>query len=238
MRVLPRRPWQWAAAALAVLVVLAVGGPFVYIHFIEGPAPAPLSLKPSTSASAGQSTGAQQTASTPVTGTWQVARGSQAGYRVREVLMGQNNIAVGRTRSVSGSLTITGTSVTAGRFSVPMATIHSDESQRDVQFDGRIMDVSAYPSGTFTLTKPIKLAPVPAIDAVQTYQATGNLTLHGHTRAVTFPLSAERTAAGIEVSGSIPVTFADWGIGNPSFGSFVTTQNHGILEFLLKLSRS
>ena len=61
--------------------------------------------------------------------------------------------------------------------------------------------------------------------------------LHGHTRPVTFALQAERTAAGIEVSGSIPIVFADWDIANPSFG-FVTTQNHGLLEFLIKFSRS
>jgi hypothetical protein len=40
------------------------------------------------------------------------------------------------------------------------------------------------------------------------------------------------------VSGSIPVLFADWGIPNPSFAGLVTTQNHGLLEFLLKLGRS
>ena len=43
-------------------------------------------------------------------------------------------------------------------FSVPMDTIHSDKSQRDAQFDGRIMDVAQYPTGTFTLTSPIDLA--------------------------------------------------------------------------------
>jgi hypothetical protein len=36
----------------------------------------------------------------------------------------------------------------------------------------------------------------------------------------------------------MPVTFADYGIGNPSFGSFVTTENHGVLEFLLSFSES
>jgi len=73
---------------------------------------------------------------------------------------------------------------------------------------------------------------------IRTYRATADLTLHGHTRKVTFPLSAERTAAGIEVSGSIPILFADWDIGNPSFAGFVTTQNHGLLEFLIEFSRS
>ncbi len=114
-----------------------------------------------------------------------------------------------------------------------MATIHSDSSERDAQFDGRIMDVVRYPDGTFALTEPIALAPLPAAGAIKAYSATGHLTLHGQTRPVTFPLKAERTANGIEVQGSIPVLFSKWGIPNPSFAGFVTTQNHGIMEFLL-----
>jgi hypothetical protein len=50
---------------------------------------------------------------------------------------------------------------------------------------------------------------------------------------VTFPVAAELTSGGIEVQGSIPVLFSTWGIPNPSFTGFVTTQNHGIMEFLL-----
>src|SRR4029077_18235351 len=106
--------------------------------------------------------------------------------------------------------------------------------ERDAQFNGRIMDTSAFPTGVLALSTPIKLAPVPAAGVVRGYHATGNLTLHGHTRPVTFTLQAERVGGEIEVSGSIPVLFADWGIANPSFAGFVTTQNHGELEFLVK----
>src|SRR5208282_6070034 len=106
-----------------------------------------------------------------------------------EVLLGQNNIAVGRSSAVTGHLTISGTTVKLGAFTVRMATIHSDQSERDVQFDGRIMDVAAYPTGVFTLTRPISLAPLPAVGVVKSYAATGNLTLHGHTRPVSFTLS-------------------------------------------------
>ena len=91
------------------------------------------------------------------------------------------------------------------------------------------MDVTTYPDGTFALTKPITLAPLPPTGTIRTYTATGHLTLHGQTRPVTFPLKAERTANGIEVQGSIPVLFSKWGIPNPSFTGFVTTQNHGIV---------
>jgi hypothetical protein len=51
-------------------------------------------------------------------------------------------------------------------------------------------------------------------------------------------VQAARVASQIKISGTIPVKFADYGIGNPGFGSFVTTDNHGVLEFLLDFSRS
>ena len=228
------RHWlRWIIGGVVFIVVLAVGGPYVFIHFIEGKAPAPLSLKSSTSAGPSSSGGGRATSAVPVAGTWTITGGSEVGYRVKEVLAGQSQTAVGRTKSVTGHLTISGTSVTAGTFTVQMSTIKSNESQRDVQFDGRIMDVASYPAGTFALTSPISLSPLPAEGAIKTYSATGNLTLHGRTRSVTFPLTAERTSTGIKISGSIPVTFANWDIPNPSFSGFVTTQNHGLLEFLL-----
>jgi polyisoprenoid-binding protein YceI len=221
----------------AAVVVLAVGGTFIYIHFIEGPAPAPLSLGRVTASPSATAAQASQ-AATALAGTWHVAAGSQAGYRVNEVLLGQKNTAVGRTSHIAGSLVIKGSAVTAASFRVPMATIHSDQSQRDVQFDGRIMDVASFPVGSFRLTSPISLVPVPAVMRLRNYIATGRLMLHGHSRQVTFSVQAARVGSEIKISGSIPVKFADYGIGNPSFGSFVATDNHGVLEFLLGFSRS
>jgi polyisoprenoid-binding protein YceI len=227
---------RWGLIAVASVVALAVAGTYLYIHVIEGPPAAPLtitSLRPSASRPASQPGPARS-----VTGTWRVAPRSVVGYRVKEVLIGQHAIAVGRSRHVSGNLTISGGTLTAARFSVPMATIRSDRPERDAQFDGRIMDVAVYPTGVFTLSSPVRLALLPAPGARKSYTIAGNLTLHGRTRPVTFTLTAERTSSQIEVSGSIPVLVARWGIPNPSFGSFVTTENHGVLEFLLVLSRA
>ena len=90
-----RGPWRWlrwVIAAVVVIIVLAVGGPFVFFHFIEGNGPAPLSLKasPAASASGTQSAGSQgasasQGGSGSVAGTWAVGSGSRVGYRVNEV---------------------------------------------------------------------------------------------------------------------------------------------------------
>jgi polyisoprenoid-binding protein YceI len=237
------RPRRWVRrllVAVAVLVVLAVAGPFIYIHFFNGSTPANLSLSPSgtPATTAGATQAASSAAAGPVTGTWTVGSGSTVEYRVNAVLLGQNATAVGQTHSVAGHLTIAGTAVTAAAFSVPMVTVHSDKSQRDAQFDGRIMDVAQYPTGTFTLTSPIDLAPLPASGVIRHYAAHGELMLHGTTRAVSFTLTAELTGGHIEVAGDIPVLFADYNIANPSFAGFVTTQDHGLLEFLLILDRA
>jgi polyisoprenoid-binding protein YceI len=240
----PRHWLRWIVGTVVVLAVLAAAGPFVYIHFFNGSTPAALSLSPTkTPASTAGSTPAADAAVGTVAGAWSVGSGSIVGYRVNEVLLGQNATAVGRTTSVTGHLTIQGMTVTAATFSVPMDTIHSDKSQRDAQFDGRIMDVAQYPTGTFTLTSPIDLGSLPATGVIKDYTAHGNLTLHGTTRAVTLTLTAERTVAGngqtqIRVAGHILVVFADWNIQNPSFAGFVTTQDHGLLEFLLVFDRA
>ena len=245
----PRHWLRWLIGGIVVLAALAAAGPFIYIHFFNA-APSALSLTPgnssspssgSTASSAGTAT-ANTAASGSVAGTWTVGSGSVVGYRVNEVLLGQHATAVSRTTSVTGHLTIAGTTATAASFSVPMDTIHSDKSQRDAQFDGRIMDVAQYPTGTFTLTSPIDLGSLPAPGVIKSYPAHGKLTLHGTTRAVTFTLTAERGTAKnggnqIEVAGDIPVLFSDYNIQNPSFAGFVTTQDHGLLEFLLILSR-
>jgi polyisoprenoid-binding protein YceI len=240
----PRHWLRWLIGAIVVLVVLGLGGPFLYIHFFNGSTPAALSLptagsSAATSAASSPGTATASTAASgSLAGTYSVGSGSAVGYRVNEVLLGQDTTAVGRTSSVTGHLTIAGTTATGASFSVPMDTVHSDKSQRDGQFDSRIMDVAKYPTGTFTLTSPIDLAPLPATGVIKSYTAHGKLTLHGTTRAVTFTLTAERKGAQIEVAGDIPVLFSDYGIQNPSLGGFVTTQDHGLLEFLLVFTKS
>src|SRR3984893_17451263 len=232
-----RRRWKrWALGSAATVVVLVVGGPFVYIHFIEGKAPAPLRLSTTstTTGAAGTTAGAGTSAGAAVAvdGRWKVTSASKVGYRIKETLFGQSNTAVGRTSAVTGTITITGTAVSAGNFSVDMTKVSSDRSQRDSQFQGRIMNTSTYPTATFALTQPIQLSTLPGDGVQVTNKASGNLTMHGTTKAVTFQLTSQRTGATIEVSGSIPITFADWNIANPSGGP-ATTEDHGTLEFLL-----
>jgi polyisoprenoid-binding protein YceI len=225
------RWWRWIFAGAVVVVVLAVGAPFVYIHFIEGPAPAKLGLT-STAAPGAPLTAAQ------FDGKWVVGKGSTAGYRVQEVLAGQNNTAVGRTSTVTGNLAIAGKNVSAATFVVDLRTVTSDQSQRDEQFNGRIMDTAQFPDATFKLTKPIALDRIPRTNETVSVKAIGTLTMHGQSKSVTATIQARDSGSTIAISGQIPVVFADWGIGNPSFGSFVKTEDNGLVEFLLQANRS
>ena len=223
----PRRWKRWLLVGGALLLVLVVGGPFVYFHFIEGPAPAPLHLSTVKPSGAGVN----------VDGTWTVSATSTAGYRVQEILFGQSNTAVGRTSAVTGRLTIAGTEVSGVTVVVDLTQVRSDSSQRDGQFQGRIMDTADHPTATFTLTSPITLPDVPPVGQPITVHGTGTLTLRSTTRPVTVTLSAQRTAAAIQVSGSIPIDFSDYGIPNPSFGP-ASTGDSGSIEFLLNYARA
>ena len=231
-----RRLAWWVGGGLVVVVLLAVGGPFVYIHFIEGPAPAKLSL-PTARDTTSTSAAAEGATTGSVAGTWNVGSGSIAGYRVQEVLVGQNATAVGRTSQIWGSLTIAGSTVTKGSFTVNMASVVSDQSQRNAKFAGPIMDVSRYPTATLTLSSPIALGQLPEDGVIGHYSATGVLDLHGVSKTVSFPVSAERLSNQIDVLADINIPFANWDIANPSVGGFVTTANNGTLEVLLHLTQ-
>src|SRR5204863_8473221 len=128
--------------------------------------------------------------------------GSQAGYRVKEVLFGQSAEAVGRTTNVDGALTIAGAKIEAADISVDLASVTSDRSQRDNQFRGRIMSVTRYPTATFKLTQPIDLGTLPADGATVTAPATGELTLHGTKKTVTTDVTAKRTGGTTQVNGT------------------------------------
>ena len=178
---------------------------------------------------AGTTTGASADGAT----TWSVVSdASTVGYRVNEVLFGVDTAAVGRTDQVTGSLQVDGTTLAAAEFTVDVASITSDESRRDGQFNGPIMSTSDFPTATFVLTAPVELGTEPAEGAEVTVDVTGDLTLRGVTNPVTFELTGKVTGGQIGVLGNIPVLFADYGIANPTRPG-ITTEDNGLLEFVI-----
>jgi polyisoprenoid-binding protein YceI len=240
-----RRGRTWIVAVPVAILLAVVVGPFVYIHFIQADPPAKLSVDDAvvpTTASTASSTSTSSSSATSgaaadgIDGAWKVTSGSTAGYRVKEVLFGQDTTAVGRTSNVTGTLQIRGSTVTATKVTVDMTSVTSDEDRRDNQFRGRIMATDQFPTSTFALTKPIDLGSLPASGEKRTFAATGDLTLRGVTRSVTVTLTAVRKDAGIVISTSIPVSFDDYSIPEASAGPATVTRN-GEIELLVVFVR-
>ena len=228
---LRHRRIRFLVAGLILVVGRGVAGPFIYIHFIAGP-PKPKLTLPKSKTTRPSSPGAAT-----LTGTWSATSGSKAGYRVQEESLGQDETAVGRTPDVSGALALEGTVLRSARFSVPLATVVSDQSERNAEFNGSIMDVARYPTATFDLTSPVSIGQLPPPDKIVTTAARGDLTMHGVTHSLSLRISTKQTGTSIWVLADATVVFADWHIRNPSIGGFVRTANQGTLEVLLHLVR-
>lgn len=226
MPVITRRRLLYALGGLAGLAVLVVGGTFLYVNVISGDAPEPLALE--TTAPGGSSEAG-------LDGTWVVADGSQAGYRVDEVLNGQDNTVVGRTGDVSGEFTVTDGVAESGTVEVDMTTVTTDSDARDSQFRGPIMVTEQYPTSTFELTEQVELGDVDD-SGPTTLTATGELTLRDVTVPVEAELDLQLSGETVEMAGTVPISFADFEIEPPNLG-FVRVEDSGVVEFLLTLEQ-
>ena len=219
-------------AALIVLALLVVAGPWVYINLIKDDAPDALTLQPAVTTTAGE----VQQPTNATDGEWAVVADSVVGYRVKEILFGQDTEGVGRTSAVTGSLVIANNEVTSAEFSVDMTSIKSDSSRRDRQVNDRILDTATYPTATFALNDPIALTPEALAGSDLTVNTTGTLTLRGVTNSVPVTLVARLVDNVIEVNGTIKIVFAEWQIPDPSISAIVV-EDRGLLEFLIRFSR-
>jgi hypothetical protein len=66
---------------------------------------------------------------------------------------------------------------------------------------------------------------------------SGTKTVRGVAKTVTVDLTAKRSGATIQVNGTVPVAFADYGIPSPSFGP-AGVEDHGEIEFLVTFTRA
>ena len=67
---------------------------------------------------------------------------------------------------------------------------------------------------------------------------TGDLTIHGVTKAVTIAGQARLNGDRIEIVAALTFPFSDFGMTPPSVGGFVQVQNDATLEILLSLAKA
>jgi polyisoprenoid-binding protein YceI len=243
------------AVAAILLAIVAAGAFGLWYVFLRPSGPAAVgdtslvvpSAAASPSAAVGASPGVDPSAaasSAPlnggVDGTWNVDTSlgsfsdfsdSFVGYRVQEQLANiGGNTAVGRTPDVSGSLAIAGTKVTAVTVEANLTTLKSDDNRRDGQLSRQGLETSTFPTATFTLTTPIDLGSVPADGVEIDVTASGQLTLHGQTKDVQIPLKAKLSGNTIVVTGSLDISFADYGISKPNSFAVLSIADTGTFE--------
>jgi len=221
-----RHWWRWALAGLLALVVILVVAVVAFVKL--QPSQPPLALP---AAAVAAPVGA-------LDGTWRVGTGSVAGFRIRESFLVIGNDVTGRTSDVTGTTVLTGTQVVRATFQVSLDAITVDGKTRQPQLV-QSLETAAYPVATVTLAQPVPLPAAFTSGATITRTAAATLTLHGTTRPVTVTLSARRDGSAIEVAGSLPVAFADYGIKGPrGYGIFGSLASNGTAEFLLVLARA
>src|ERR1700730_15234984 len=234
-------------AGVACVAALALAGGGAYIYFFSGLRSSPSALglsTPSGTAASGSPTAAP---SGSLAGSWTVTTGSIAGYRVKELFVGQTSKhdAVARTSTVSGSLTVsgdaTGYQVSSITITAALTNLHSvdsvagrDVSQRD-GFVARQMTLQQFPNATFTASS----ASVAAATSGQPVDVSlpGKLTIHGVTKNVTATAKAQLTGNKVEVAGSLAIDMTDYGVRPPSV-PFTTVDSQVTIEVQLFLTKS
>lgn len=246
----PRLPLVIAAG----VGVLAIGGFLVFQQFLAGDSVPALSLAPTmtpgASATVEPSVDAGGTSApidpTPagITGMWSVGDGSLVGYRVREQLGGVTALtdAVGRTSAVTGSLAIeadgAGVRVTTATFEADLTQLQSDDGRRDNRIRSMGVESDRFPTATFTLAAPVSVGAEALTGTTVDVSLTGDLTIHGVTKAVTIAGQARLNGNRIEIVAALTFPFSDFGMTPPSIAGFVQVQDDATLEVLLSLART
>lgn len=227
------RPRTLVIAGVVAAVALAAGG-YVVFAAQSSNAPPPVSLSPISPLPS------STTGSGGLDGAWTVVpKDSFVGYRVREKLfvLPAPSDAVGRTSSVTGTMVISGLSLTSATFSADLRSLTSDKQMRDARIHSIGLESDAFPKATFVLTAPVTFDSRPPAGKVAHVTAKGKFTLHGVTREVSVPLQATWGPGQIEVVGSFPVQFADYGITPPTIAGFVSVGSQGTVELKLVLAK-
>jgi polyisoprenoid-binding protein YceI len=173
--------------------------------------------------------------------TWTIVSGeSEADYYVGETLasIGVPSTANGKTTDISGTfhLTADGTALDSSQessFTVDVTSLQSDESRRDNRVQ-QALETSRFPTATFVAKNVSGLDVANIADGQEvTFQLTGDLTLHGVSKEVTWTVKATRQQNVISAIADLDFNFADYHIDPPQIGGFVSVQDHGTLQAVI-----
>jgi len=235
-----RRLWKWLVLGLVVVVGLAFAGWYFFLKSDPEPR-AEIELTPvvTDSTVAGE-------ASSGADGTWKVSADSCAlpdcfvGYRVTEKLFANisETEATGRSDNVEATMTIDGTTVSDVTVTADLRDLTSDNNFRDGRIHSSGLESDKFPEAKFVLSEPITLSAAPTAGETLKTEAKGKFTLHGVTKDVTISLEGRWDGKQVQVVGSMPIVFSDYGITAPTAPAVASVDDHGEMELQLFFDRS
>jgi len=173
----------------------------------------------------------------------EIMEGSSATYRVTEQLAGISfpNDAEGTTPTVAGTLVIAadGSIAPGSKLTIDLRNLKSDQDQRDGYVKNRTLEVEKFPLAEFVPTKMQGLPVMIPTQGQTGFQLTGNMTIHGVTKEVTFQgiatFGRDSTVAG---RGKTSFNFGTFGLTKPTLARLVSVEDKIDLEVVFKFKRS
>jgi len=153
---------------------------------------------------------------------WTVSDKSKATVRVREQLVGVNlpSDAVLTATGATGSFDLgtDGTFASGSKISFDMSTLASDQRDRDNFIKQDTLQVRQFPRAEFVPAKVSGLSLPLATSGSFTFTLTGNMTIRGKTKEVTFDVVAKRDGADLTATATANPSwkFGDFGMTAPS----------------------
>jgi polyisoprenoid-binding protein YceI len=204
---------------------------------------APATSVPSGTAQANPTPQGTSTSSTGRTTTLVVdPSASHASYHAHEQLVGRNlpSEAVGTSSNVSGTIVLAedgSIDPSQSQIKVDLSQLTSDESRRDNFIKGNTLQTSKFPMATFTPRSAEGLpSPLPT-DGTATFQLSGDLTVHGVTKPVTWQVTAQFTPANVSGNATTDVNISDFGMTPPKAGPVLSIQDGLTLELNFTAAR-
>ncbi|MDO9444215.1 MAG: YceI family protein, partial [Dehalococcoidia bacterium] len=136
-----------------------------------------------------------------------------------------------------GSLEFDGSAITAVEIVADLTQLKSDDDRRDGRLRTQGIEWGTFPEAAFVLAQPVAIDGVPADGETISATAVGDLTLHGVTKRVEFPLEGTLSNGMVVVVGSLLIQFADYDMEAPSAIAVVSVEEQGTIELQMVFSR-
>ena len=205
--IMSTRARSMAAAIGAGMLVAACGG--------SATPEAPTATSTATST-------ATAVVTTASAGAWTVTDKSKATIRVREQLVGVSlpSDAVLTATGAKGAFELKsdGTFTSGSKITFELSTLSSDERDRDNFIKNDTLQVRQFPTAAFVPTKTSGLTLPLAASGTFTFTLTGDMTIKGKTKEVTFEVTGKRDGSDLTATATASPSwkFGDFGMTAPS----------------------